>query len=51
MITKLIIHGPLEILSSFITLTGVDLVYTSDACERTSHNVKPAQHHHQFQAY
>ena len=51
MITKLISHGPLEILTSFITLTGADLVYTSDTCERTLNNAKLAQYYHHYQAY
>ena len=51
MITKLIIHEFLKILTRFITLTGGDPVYASETYERTSHYVKPAQHHHRFQAY
>ena len=39
------------ILTSFITLIGIDLVYSTDSCERMLHNAKPDQFLHHYQIY
>ena len=50
-IIEVISYGPLKVLTRFITLTGVDPVYTTCSCERALHNAKHGQYHLHFQAY